>query len=219
MSCENVQDRISSLLDGRMTSAEEGNALAHLGRCRSCNAQFQSVRNLRSALQTMQQPPIPAGLATRLRVLASHERQRRIRNANLSARLQHWFEHVRLTFDNMMRPMALPFAGGVMTALLLLGIWVPTLASKQGSNDVPLPYWGYAQAIPTEYPAMGDELVIELTIDERGRVADYSVLHGELTPAWSASLLLWKFEPAMWYGQPITAKLVYRGSSQVSVRG
>lgn len=162
---------------------------------------------------------MPGGLTARLRVLASHERERRIRNANFSARFHHWTERMRLTFDNMMRPMALPFAGGLMTALLLLGMWVPTLASKQGTNDVPLPYWGYGQATPQEYPVTGDELVMELTIDERGRVADFVVLHGEMTPEVNESLLFWKFDPATWYGQPITGKVVYRGSSQISVKG
>jgi hypothetical protein len=167
----------------------------------------------------MDRPPLPTALTARLRVLASHERERQIRRATFSARLNDWTDRMRLMFDNMMRPMFLPFAGGLMTALLLLGMWVPTLASKQGPNDVPLPYWVNGQATPCEYPVMGDEFVIELTIDERGRVADWYVLSGEMTPDVSAALLLWQFEPAMLFGQPITGKVVYRGSSPVSVRG
>lgn len=167
----------------------------------------------------MDRPPIPSGLKARLRVLASHERDRQTRQATIPARFQYWTGRMRLAFDNMMRPMALPFAGGLMTALLLMGIWVPFLSTKQGANDVPLPTWIYAQATPQDYPVVEEELVIELIIDERGRVADWRVIRGKMTPALSASLLGWRFDPAMRFGRPIIGKVVYAGSSPVSVRG
>lgn len=219
MSCERVQELISPLLDGKATSAEAEIALGHFDRCRSCSDQFQSARSIRRALRTMDRRPVPANLSARLRVLASHERERRIRHVNFSARLRHWADNLRLAFDNMMRPIALPFAGGVMTALLLLGIWVPTLASKQGPKDVPLPYWLYGKATPQEYPVLANELVMELSIDENGRVTDWVVVHGEATPAVLNSLLFWQFDPAMRFGYPISSKVVVSTSSQISVRG
>ena len=60
---------------------------------------------------------MPDALAERLRVLASHERERLLLRVNLAVRLRNWKERVQLSFDNMMRPLALPFAGGLLSAL------------------------------------------------------------------------------------------------------
>jgi hypothetical protein len=220
MSCANPLKMVSSLLDGGMTTAEQEKALAHLKSCGTCNARFQSAYHLRQSLLQMDQPPMPEPLMGRLRVLASHERERRLRYASPSAFIRHWAACVRLSFDNMMRPRALPVAGGVISALLLVGVWFPARAAKQTADDVPLSTWGYIGPSPLDVRATGaaGDAVVELTIDERGRVVDYIVTSGKMTPELGSMILFSRFNPATLFGRPTSGKLVYR-LSQISVIG
>ena len=72
MSCDNVQERISSFVDGRLPDTERENVLAHITSCRDCSTYLESIDSVRSALGELSRPPLPAGLTARLRVLASH---------------------------------------------------------------------------------------------------------------------------------------------------
>ena len=92
MSCENEQKVIASLLDGREEFDGEGGALGHVAECVSCHARYGSLSSLRNALRAMHAPAMPDGLAERLRVLASHERQRLLLRVNLAARLAARFD-------------------------------------------------------------------------------------------------------------------------------
>src|SRR5690349_9309893 len=104
MSCENVQELISPLLDRRIRAEERESVMAHLESCRNCSAQFESTQKVREALGAMSRPPVPEALASKLRVMASHEVQRRRSRATLSSRWENWAGHARLWFDNLMRP-------------------------------------------------------------------------------------------------------------------
>ena len=46
MSCENVQKRISLLLDRQLAPGERSDVLAHLETCRSCASEFASMQDL-----------------------------------------------------------------------------------------------------------------------------------------------------------------------------
>ncbi len=219
MSCDNVQELIPSLLDGRMTAGEERNALAHLGSCRTCNSEYQSLQSLRGALQNMNRPVMPRGLTERLRVLASHERQRQARRANLRAFFHYWYERLWLAFDNMARPVALPFAGGFLSALLMFGAVMPNLAFPSNfRNDVPtmistepdgeIVDWMpdrqhyYPQLVPVTAEVSSDATAVLLLIDPQGKVADYMSTQGPVTKEMK-SIILWStFTPATMFGYP-----------------
>lgn len=210
---------VSSLLDGGISAEERERALAHVNSCGACHARFQAAYQLRQSMLEMDESRIPDELAGSLRVMASHERQRRLRRVNLSAFARHWGSLVWLFFDNMMRPRALPFAGGVISALLLVGIWFPAKASKQAVEDVPLYVWGYNGPSPLEVRTIGaGDAVLELTIDERGHVVDYTLISGQMTSELGAMILLSRFNPATLFGRATSGKLLYR-LSQISVIG
>ena len=78
MSCDRVQELISSLLDCRVAAGERENVLAHIGSCGNCSAHFESMQSLRAALLDIAEPAVPDSLTARLSVLASHERERRL---------------------------------------------------------------------------------------------------------------------------------------------
>jgi len=203
------------LLDGKMTAGEEENALAHVRSCQACNAQLQSARNLRLDLRSMSRTPAPGGLIAQLRVLASHERERRLRRASFSSWFGYWAGRMRLRFDSLMRPVALPVAGGVISALLVAGVWVPATPSKQSVGDVPLPLWVYAGPSGKDVRSVRASCEVLLTIDERGRVTDYIVTSGEMTPDLGDMILRSRFNPATVFGQPTPSRLLYRHISVI----
>lgn len=210
---------MASLLDGREEFDGEGGAPGHLEQCGSCHAQYRSLLSLRKALRAMNAPTMPDGLAERLRVLASHERERLLLRVSLGARLRNWGQRLQLSFDNMMRPLALPFAGGLLSALSTLVIFACVMQTTAFPNnrrsDVPCPmiandpdgeqlYWaGQApQLLPVTEDVRSDATVALLLIDPEGRVADYQVAHGEATRAMKDFFLLSRFTPATSFGQP-----------------
>lgn len=231
MSCDSVQERISSLLDHQLVSAEREDVSAHLQSCATCSARLQALESLRAALRGMNQSPVPPALAMRLRVIASHERWRHLSSISVSASLRCWGDRAELVFENLMRPLALPFAGGLLSALLLFGMLVPNLSFQHNFHDdlqlafssdpdgrlvesLPgegSPTWLWTRDSVRLEPANAissrDETVLELTIDEYGRVADYSVSQGQLTPEMQ-SLILWsRFTPGTLNGKKASGKV------------
>jgi hypothetical protein len=221
MSCENVQERISQLLDCNLPVAEREHVLAHLNSCGKCGERFESMQSMRASLRDMARPRVPAALATQLRVVASHERARRIARRNLAARAAHWLTVVRLSFDNLMRPFAVPVTGGVMSALVMFSLLVPSLSFPHShSYEPPLAVaetdvqWGdpdgkiiganadHARLLPGNAVIYGNEVSLTLLIDERGRVQDYYLSAGELTDEMKSLILLSQFTPATVSGQP-----------------
>lgn len=226
MSCQKVQESISAHLDGKL-SEERAEAVArHLAGCRQCALRSEQVAGLRAMLRSMPPAAPPKHLATRLRVIASHERARRASRVTWSGWLGNMFAPLALFANNLMRPLALPFAGGLLSALCLFGILMPSLLFQYSlHNDVPTGF--YTEASLAEITPLGFmdyETVIELTINEKGQITDYSVPSGKLDPALEAKLAnLVMFSvgtPATFFGQPMTGKvLISFRRSQIFVRG
>ena len=215
-----MHEMVSSLLDRRVTAKEKESVLAHLESCRQCGEEFESMRELRGALRQLDKPELPARLLEGLRTLALNERLRRLSHVGLSARAHRWAGRLQLVFENLMRPMALPFAGGVLSALVMFAMLVPSLAFPHNfRNDVPLWRLYTSPALEESPVSTGGEIVVELTIDERGRVTDYTISRGKPTAEQLNDLILFsRFAPATVFGRPTWSKVVFR-RSQISVRG
>lgn len=199
--------------------------MAHIDSCLRCGSRFESMQYMRSSLRTMARPEVPPILASRLRVMASHERARQVARRNLSSRVEHWVASVRLAFDNMMRPFAVPFTGGLLSALVLFSVLVPSLSFRHNFGDEPptavFTYpdgriVGQMDYVPRLEPVSGvitsDETVLELVIDPTGHVRDFYVSRGELTEDMKSVILLSQFNPATIFGQPTWGRvqLVYQ---------
>jgi hypothetical protein len=188
------------------------------------------MRHLRFILHDLEALPVPPLLAGRLRVLASHERISRLARVGLSDRVRRWVDRTKLWADNLMRPLALPFAGGVLSALVLFSMLVPTLAFQLNlRNDVPTAL--YTQASLSSLSEMApytynddNETMVEVTVNERGEVADYSLPRGQvdrkLDTAIANILFFSSFKPATLFGRPTYGKvwLSFR-RSHIVVRG
>jgi anti-sigma factor (TIGR02949 family) len=243
MSCQSVQEQISGFLDRQLAGGEREKLSAHLETCPACSAHLKSLADVRAVLRGMAQAPMPATLRMELRVLASHERLRQLSRANMPARLRHCAERAELLFENMMRPLAVPLAGGLLSALLLFGMLVPSLIFRHNiGDDLQLatssdpdgrlvesqpgegsPTWLWKGDSPRLEPAnavgSGDETVLELTIDETGRVANYSVSRGPLTPEMENIILFSRFTPATFNGKTTWGKINLLFHRHRGVRG
>jgi len=232
MSCESIEENISSHVDGTLNGEERKILLTHIQSCRVCSARVKSLEGVRAGLRQLEQPPVPARLAVQLRVLASHERVRQLARASWSARLRYWAGYAQLHFDNLMRPMALPLAGGLLSAILLFGALVPNLSFVYKVGGEPplsiniepdgkvVDWMGELPRLePVTAITSSDENVVELTIDDRGNIADYSVLQGELTPAIQNIILFSRFTPAMFFYQPAWGKKLVIVPRRRNVRG
>jgi hypothetical protein len=217
MSCEKVQKLISPLLDRRVAGRERESLLTHLASWGVCAGRVQTVESLRSELRRMAAPAMPPYLAHKLRVLASHERVRQMARVAGVRGLDHWTVRLQLFFDNLMRPLALPFAGGLVSALAVFSlIFLPNFnaAGPRGfdpSIELVTLADGRLVGAPGEIlrrPARAmDETVVELTVDKNGNVRDWNMVRGKMTQDIKNIIVYSQFTPATYFGRPIQSKV------------
>jgi hypothetical protein len=231
MSCENAQERISLLLDGRLPAADRENVLTHTDTCRECGSTLVSLQGQRAILRKMAQAPVPQVLAARLSVLASHERERQLARVNIRERLRRTAAKIDLVFENLMRPVALPVTGGLLSTLLLFGLMMPSLSfsHQSGGYDFSTAPQGSLVANPwdlvdddaRDFPrifASPDQTksdyvnIVNLTIDESGRVVDWSIVRGQVTDEMKDIILFSHFVPATTFGVRTSGTIQVRQS-------
>jgi hypothetical protein len=217
MSCKKVQKLISLLLDRRVAGGERERLLAHLASCGACAHRLQVLEGLRSELRQVAAPAVPQHLARKLRVMAAEESIRQMARVNGLRPVAYWTVRLQLFFDNLMRPAALPFAGGLLSALVVFSlIFLPsfnaggplgfdpsielvTLADGRvvgASGEI---LRGPATAI--------DATVVELTIDQNGNVRDWSMVRGQMTQDIKNMIVYSQFTPATYFGVPVQSKV------------
>ncbi len=138
--------------------------------------------------------------------------------------LEYWGSRFRLVVDNLMRPLAVPFTGGLASAIFLFGLLVPSLGFLRNDvNDVPTALSSEAGVemvadIGPKCKNAGDETVVEVQIDGQGRMIDYFVPQGTMTSELGNMILFTTYTPARMFGQPAPGKIVIR-RSRIVVKG
>lgn len=114
-------------------------------------------------------------------------------------------------WGNRIEPFAVPASVGLLSALLIFGIFIRTfeIPVQASSNDVPLqihtpPRLRTTALLDTD---TGIECMkVQLLIDETGRVVDFSVLKGNRSPQQIRQLqyilVFTVFDPATMFGRP-----------------
>ena len=214
---------MSRYLDNRLAEPERRNVALHLAACRECATRHERMLELRRNLRSLPVAFAPAGLATDLQVLASRELVRQRSRSSFSARMLFWMDWARLLIDNLMRPLALPAVGGGLTsALFILGMLTNLGYLRSAAKDTPSTLYTEASVVKmaafTSHINSGDDTVIEVQIDGRGRMVDYNVLQGQMTGEMGNLLLFATFTPATMFLQPTSGKVIIR-RSQIVVKG
>ncbi|MEN6532248.1 MAG: zf-HC2 domain-containing protein [Bryobacteraceae bacterium] len=231
MSCNWVQRTLSAYAGGVVSNREKAKIEGHLVECADCAARAERMFPVRSALRALPARRVPAHLTTALRVLASRERVRRLRWATLGSLAAAWISTARLWLDNIMRPVALPIAGGVASAVILFSIMTPVFTPPGNgiADDVPTILSTEASFIRMgPFSTLNDEdIVVVLTVDGNGRMIDYSTPSGqrwvndpEIRKSIENALLFTIFTPGTTFGKPAYGKVrVTFRRSAIDVRG
>jgi len=214
MSCQTVRQSVSDFLDHRLGENQRTRVAQHLAACRECAVYFDQLSHLRQDLRSLRVQPVPQRLRTQLQIVASRERALWNSTKTLPLAMGNLAVNLKLAIDNLMRPLALPLAGGLVSALLLFSVLVPTLGFRPVvGKDVPIGL--YTAATLVEVSPVGvnsDETVVELFVDAKGQATDYSVQRGHVSPELQADLnqmmFFSRFTPATWFGQPTNGSVL-----------
>jgi len=230
LTCYIVSREMSAFLDGQLSQEKGQRVGAHVRSCEDCAALSNATGQMRVSLRTLPKRTPPAALTMRLRVAASHELMRKTRNATWSGWMRACLDDLQFWAQHAMRPFAIPTAGGFFSAVVLFGLLSPFLSMPLISavDDVPTGLYTEASVkTATTMSLIDQDLVVELTIDEQGRMTDYSIpayqYHATsqaLRRAVENNLLFTQFTPATTFGQPKIGKIrISFKTSRIDVRG
>ena len=171
----------------------------------------------------------PQQLTDRLRVMASRESLRRRHHQSIRSLATWWAGSLALWFNNLMRPVALPVTGGLISAVILFALMAPGLFSQRRiSGDIPSPLFTQPTVQSSLSFLEGDEdMVIDVWTDETGRVVNYRIPRGQhwasnpaLVRTVEQTLLCTRFTPATSWGQAASGQTrITLRRSQMEVRG
>jgi hypothetical protein len=188
LTCANAKRLSSSYVDGQLGVVNRERVGGHLRRCEACAGYFDQLSAMRSTLRSLPAPLAPMRLTAALKVLAS--RERRIVNHNHGSVFDYRLEYWRFRMNQLMRPMALPVTGGLLSSLILFGTLVLTMgvsARVAGPGDedeaalishsAPAPIQPYL--IPVELRSQ--EITLTMRFDGLGQMRGYAVADGKAT--------------------------------------
>jgi hypothetical protein len=222
--CEDVSDR---RLDAGFREALD----AHRAKCAACGDFAFRSQHQRRAVRALPSRNVPVQLAVQLRIMASKDRAARAVRRDWNSRVEAWRRDMIVWVNNLLKPAAIPAAGGLASAVLLFGMLMPTFVVHANSNaDTPA---GWFQSAEVDYLSPfgvnAEQITVDVRIDSYGRVIDYTVPHGisdvwlqdkALRRAVENNLLFMSFRPAIFFGQPATDTIrITIRRSQIEVRG
>jgi hypothetical protein len=227
MKCSIAKSEFPSYLDSAVSDRERQELRSHLRACRSCADAWERTLQVREAVRSLPTQEVPRDLAIRLRVMASQERHLRIGLGRT------WWESFTFRLNGLLRPLAVPLAGGICAAVVLFAALVPTLSHPASTSDVPCVV--FTQPMLESMSPIGftpADAVVDLRIDQQGRIVNYSIVesNGHIEAVHRSienSLLFTRFKPATLApnscsdcGVPMsgTIRVVLR-SSHIEVRG
>jgi hypothetical protein len=208
MTCSKVRTSLSAMNDCRLRESERASTVEHLAECSDCRRHERELRTVSLALKEAIRQRPPLDLTYRLRVLASHERARMLRGSD-------WWSTIRFRLNQILRPLAVPAAGGILSSLLFFAILTPSFAVHAANTRNDTPVWLYTQSSivnPSPFGFSGRDIMVEVTVDENGRATDYSVQGGKLSRDEMLDvanfILFTSFRAATAFGQPVSSKLL-----------
>jgi hypothetical protein len=229
MECLTARRNASAYADNALPEEERREMRQHMQDCQICARESERHQRIRESLRSLPRRKAPSDLTVRLRVAAS---QTCIQTANGATAWTRARDRFQLALSNLMRPLALPLAGGLCAAIVLFSALVPTFTSAFGNKaDIA---WDVPTMLTTEPSlkymapiAFGEaDAIVDLKIDDQGRIVNFSIVSApgqtdQLRRRIENSLLFTEFWPATAFGRPIagTVRISFHNSSHVEVKG
>lgn len=173
ISCNNVRRRSTAYVDGRLRSSEQSGVAEHLAECEACSSYLEQVAAICSGLNNLSAPAVPASLQTQLKVIASRERASVIESRG--SRFQAIWMRWKFRLRELMRPVALPATGGLLSAMLLFGTFVLMIGTTTRIVSYEIPLCGDCGPNLLPLDLRSKLVVLDMTLDSSGRIADYAV--------------------------------------------
>jgi hypothetical protein len=229
MNCSSVHGALWDYAAGTLGKSEVHGVAMHLEDCRECALHRAEVRSLRTGLKSLGEKNVSALLATRLRVIASRERSRLLLRRDLAARLRDLRASAALVFDHLLRPFAVPAAGGILASFFCITMIVDTLHfHPEWQPDIPIELFSQV-AIDgmSPFSVDGPDVTLQVTVDASGAVSDFE-LPADGNQVRNASpeemkeignmVIFSTFTPATSFGQKVSGKILV-GSRHINIRG
>jgi hypothetical protein len=196
---------------------------SHLESCRVCRREQAEMSVMRQGLKSLPQRGVSPLLAMKLRVMASRESSRQRRRVDLETRWNEFLASAKLFFDNLLRPLAVPAAGGLLSSFFCFGLMLNSLhIGPTWQNDIPVGLFTHV-AVDEVSPfyAGGKDVIVQITVDANGAVSDWLPL-GSATPEEMqeiGNLVLYStFTPATAFGQRVAGKILV-GIQHINIKG
>ena len=231
MNCRAAGRKLCGYLDGALSGKEHVRVSKHLESCAACQKELELYRLLAVNMAQMEPVAPPADLAARIRLEAARAVGREGFVRRLGSRAD-------LVFQNILRPLAVPATGGVLTALIVFVFLVQSLlvGVPIGAvpNDLPTSLFQPARLeslAPFPFPGIttsggrsdANVLVLEATLNAQGQVVYYHILAGPTDVAVQRQidqvLLFSRFRPQLTFGRPSSGGRVILSFSEIRVKG
>ena len=206
---------LSAYRDHELPAAQFRALWGHLYHCADCREEMAQLEQIGTALRELPTPAMPADLPFRVRMRLSQERSLQEKPG--------WRWRLATQWGHL----AFPGATGLLSTLLLFGIFLPQVSApvETRADDTPLTLRTPARLRgtgPIELVTNTEELMVQVLVDQQGRVADYDIVAGNYTPEdirdLRNRLLFTVFAPATVFGRPQQETLLLSFQS-VRVRG
>lgn len=190
ITCFSAKRQSAAFVDGFLQGSERVAVVEHLRQCESCSVYFEHQATLRSDLRRLPHPVVPPSLTMALRVVASRERASF--NRSEGSRWRDLLEQWRFRLQQLMRPIALPAAGGLLSSFVLFSSLVLTISTttrivtydvpvEEGESRLP------SNLLPVELRSKS--VILTLSFGSDGRIRDYAFGDGDSSTAGDPSIL------------------------------
>jgi hypothetical protein len=237
LSCEKVRVFLPGYFDGalpaeggRFTRASIHN---HIQGCGPCRVELSRYQKLQQLLANTNRVDAPSALSVEIRMALARAREA----SNPVHWLRRFIDRADLMRQNILAPLAIPATGGLVSAVMIFMLVLPSYAAGPLRN---------LMGVMDEMPAMsfqparletlagfsvsglGDSgskagVVVEATVGVDGDVVDYRILAGPDNAAVRRSLnqilLMSRFHPEVSFGRRIAGGRVIMSFSSVDVKG
>jgi hypothetical protein len=240
MKCQKVRTQLAGYLDDALANApapQERRAIGqHLELCEDCREELQRYRKMSVLLSRMPRAVPPADLAVRIKVAAAQAQETR----DWAHRWQRIKDRAEILLDNVFRPLTVPATGGLFSAFVIfvfvLHMIMPGITVQADPNDIPtgllrpaelisLNNYPDAAVAEVQHPDVDSQrdLLVDVTVDAQGQMANYDILIGPDTPELrhqlDQMLIFSRFRPMLSFGRPTSGGHVVLSFSAIHVRG
>jgi hypothetical protein len=238
LNCAKVLVFLPGYLDGALPAdggrVSRASIHSHLQGCGLCRTELSRYQKLQQLLGQTERVPAPKSLSVGIRMALAQARE----SANPVNWLRRWCDRADLMRQNILAPLLLPAAGGLISAIMVFTLVLPSYAGGPLRNllgvidEMPAMSFqparidmlaGFSVSGLGDSASKGGGVVVEATVGLDGDVVDYRILAGPDNPSVRRSLdqilLLSRFHPEVSFGRRIAGGRVVMSFSSVDVKG